>query len=110
MVTSDMVTRVKVVVNNRHFIPFRERAGYPWVTFRKTLATLLDEAGLTARQIADILGHAHPSMTQNTYLGRGPVPDVGARALEGIGAVSGKTGRKLAPVPGKDQPQAAGLG
>ena len=38
--------------------------------FRKTVATLLDEAGLTARQIADILGHARPSMTQDVYMGR----------------------------------------
>lgn len=33
--------------------------GYPWVTsyvFRKTAATLLDEAGVTARKIADQLG------------------------------------------------------
>jgi len=42
-------------------------------TFRKTVATLLDEAGLTARQIADVLGHAHPSMTQDVYMGRGAV-------------------------------------
>jgi integrase len=34
-------------------------------TFRKTVATLLDDAGLTARQVADILGHANPSMTQD---------------------------------------------
>lgn len=56
-------------LNNRWWLPFRKRSGYEWVTFhtfRKTVATLLDEAGLTARQIADILGHAHPSMTQNT--------------------------------------------
>ncbi|MFD2467237.1 tyrosine-type recombinase/integrase [Amycolatopsis silviterrae] len=43
-------------------------------TLRKTVATLLDEAGLTARQIADILGHAHPSMTQDVYMGRNRVP------------------------------------
>jgi integrase len=49
-------------------------AGYEWVTFhtfRKTVATLLDDAGLTARQVADILGHANPSMTQDVYFGRG---------------------------------------
>jgi integrase len=35
------------------------RVGYPWVTlhvFRKTAATLLDEAGITARKFADQLG------------------------------------------------------
>ena len=47
--------------------------GLPWVTshvFRKTTATLLDEAGLSARAIADQLGHAQPSVTQNVYMGR----------------------------------------
>jgi integrase len=74
-------------LNNRHWQPFRQRAGYAWVTFhtlRKTVATLLDEAGLIARQIADILGHAHPSMTQNTYLGRGQVSRDGANALNRV--------------------------
>jgi integrase len=74
-------------LNNRYWIPFRLRAGYEWVTFhtfRKTVATLLDDAGLTARQIADILGHAHPSMTQNTYMGRGQMSRDGANALNKI--------------------------
>jgi integrase len=46
---------------------------FGWVTshvFRKTVATRLDEAGMSARQIADVLGHAHPSMTQDVYMGR----------------------------------------
>ncbi len=38
---------------------------------RKTVATRLDEAGLSARQIADHLGHSRPSLTQDVYLGRG---------------------------------------
>ncbi|GAB3434337.1 hypothetical protein GCM10027436_11370 [Actinophytocola sediminis] len=62
----------------------KKRAGYEWVTFRtfrKTVATLLDAAGLTARQIADILGHAHPSMTQDVYMGRGAPSRDGADAL-----------------------------
>jgi integrase len=74
-------------LNNRHWLPFRERAGYGWVTWhtlRKTVATLLDEAGLTARQIADILGHAHPSMTQDVYMARGQVSRAGADALDGV--------------------------
>ena len=71
-------------VRNRAWNPFLVRAGYEWVTFRtfrKTVATLLDEAGLTARQIADILGHAHPSMTQDVYMGRGATSRAGADAL-----------------------------
>jgi integrase len=50
-----------------------DAAGFPWVsshTFRKTVATRLDEAGLSARLIADHLGHARPSMTQDVYMGR----------------------------------------
>jgi integrase len=46
---------------------------FAWVTshvFRKTCATLLDESELSARQIADQLGHADVSMTQDNYLGR----------------------------------------
>jgi integrase len=51
-----------------------DRAGLPWVTsqtFRKTVATRLDDAGLSARQIADHLGHSRRSLTQDVYLGRG---------------------------------------
>jgi integrase len=48
-------------------------AGYGWATshiFRKTVATLMDESGLSARAAADQLGHAKVSMTQNNYYGR----------------------------------------
>jgi integrase len=71
-------------LTNRYWVPFRERAGYEWVTFhtfRKTVGTLLDEAGLTARQIADVLGHSHPSMTLNNYMGRGQASRASADAL-----------------------------
>ncbi len=47
--------------------------------FRKTGATRLDAAGLSARQIADQLGHEKPSMTQDVYMGR---KVVSARAAE----------------------------
>ncbi|WP_228501809.1 site-specific integrase [Nocardioides agariphilus] len=33
--------------------------------FRKTAATIVDEAALSARLIADQLGHIRPSMTQD---------------------------------------------
>jgi integrase len=72
-------------LTNRVWLPFRQRAGYEWVTFhtlRKTVGTLLDEAGLTARQIADVLGHAHPSMTLNNYMGRGHKSRASADALD----------------------------
>lgn len=54
-----------------------------WVTshsFRKTTATILDEAGQSARQIADQLGHARPSLTQDVYMGR-KAKNTGAAAV-----------------------------
>jgi integrase len=42
---------------------------------------MLDEAGLSARLIADQLGHARPSMTQDVYMSRKAV-DSRAAALE----------------------------
>lgn len=64
------------------------RLGYPWVTshvFRKTAATLLDEAGLTARKIADQLGQSQVSVTQDFYMGRKIASEDAARILEIIG-------------------------
>jgi integrase len=58
---------------------------FSWVTshvFRKTAATELDRAGLSARQIADQLGHAQVSMTQDRYLGRRAVEQAAADALD----------------------------
>jgi integrase len=55
-------------------------AGFEWVTshvLRKTVATLMDQAGLSARAAADQLGHAKPSMTTDVYFGRS-VADTGA--------------------------------
>lgn len=56
-----------------------------WVTshsFRKTAATILDEAALSARLVADHLGHSRTSMTQDYYLGRRAVDSQAAVALE----------------------------
>ena len=58
---------------------------FAWVTshvFRKTAATTLDRAGLTARQIADQLGHSKVSMTQDRYLGRRTIDGAAAAALD----------------------------
>ncbi len=46
-----------------------DRAGFPWATshtFRRTVATRLDDAGLSARQIADHLGRSRPSLTRTS--------------------------------------------
>ncbi|MBU2669927.1 tyrosine-type recombinase/integrase [Actinoplanes bogorensis] len=60
-------------------------AGLPDLTshvLRKTVATLMDEAGLTARQAADQLGHAKVSMTQDTYFARKTLDTGAAKALD----------------------------
>lgn len=49
----------------------RDALGYPDLSthsFRKTAATILDKAGLSATEIADYLGHENPSMTQDVYM------------------------------------------
>jgi integrase len=70
----------------------RDRLGYPDFTThwgRKTVATFLNTMKLTALEVADLLGHADPSMTQRVYMGRGHVsPDVKA-ALDRLHQQSG---------------------
>lgn len=59
-------------------------AGYPWATahtFRHTVATLLDLAGLSAREIANHLGHKRASMTQDVYMSRHTVSERAAELL-----------------------------
>jgi integrase len=56
-----------------------------WITshaFRKTTATILEDAGQSARQIADQLGHARPSLIQDVYMGRRAKNPAAAAALE----------------------------
>lgn len=58
-------------------------AGFDWVTshaLRKTVATVMDHAGLSSRAAADQLGHANPSMTADVYMGR-KVASTGAAAV-----------------------------
>lgn len=57
-------------------------AGAIWHVFRKTVATILDESGLTPREIADQLGHAQVSMTQDVYMGRRAFGRAASAALE----------------------------
>jgi integrase len=63
------------------------RVGYPSVTshtFRKTVGSLMDDAGLSARAAADQLGHAKVSMTQDRYFGRKVRATGGAAVLEAV--------------------------
>jgi integrase len=58
---------------------------WSWVTshvFHSTVATRLDEAGFTPRQVADQLGHANPSMTLDVYFGRRVVSAAAAKVLD----------------------------
>lgn len=60
-------------------------------TYRKTVATVLDGQGLSARTIADQLGHARISMTQDIYMGRRTVDESAAVALELVAGLGGPT-------------------
>jgi integrase len=42
-------------------------------SFRKTVATLIDDEGLSARIGADHVGHSNVSVTQDRYMARGRV-------------------------------------
>jgi integrase len=62
-------------------------AGFDWVTshaFRKTVATLMDQAGLSSRAAADQLGHANTSMTTDVYFGRKIAATGAAAVLEAL--------------------------
>jgi integrase len=62
----------------------RDGTPYEWVTphtYRRTVATLLDGGGASARLIADQLGHSRVSMIQDYYLGRKSVAGEVAEVL-----------------------------
>lgn len=52
--------------------------------FRKSAATWMEQAGLSARDVADQLGHARVSMTQDVYLGRRILGESDADALDDV--------------------------
>jgi integrase len=60
-------------------------------SFRKLVATVLDDAGLSARMTADVLQHADPAMTQRKYMARGRAHPEAAAAMDR--AVVGDAGR-----------------
>jgi integrase len=51
-------------------------------SFRKTVATLIDDEGLSARVGADHLGHTLVSMTQDRYMSRGRIHTQVAELLD----------------------------
>jgi integrase len=65
----------------------RNRIGFPDLTshsFRKGIASALDAAGLSAREIADHLGHANPSLTQDVYMTKNAGSVKAAQALDSL--------------------------
>ena len=71
----------------------RDELGVPEVTthsFRKTVATLIDDEGLSARIGADHLGHSKVSMTQDRYMTCGRVHTQVADLLDRTVAKSGE--------------------
>ncbi len=85
----------------RAFRAVRDGTEFAWVvphTYRKTVATLMDRGGLSARTIADQLGHSRISMTQDVYLGRREVDSAASLALE-----------RLVLEPTEDPEETAGL-
>ncbi len=63
----------------------RDRLGYPNFStqgFRKTVTDILDAAGISARDIADYLGHGDVAITQNVYMSRGKQSPEPGRALD----------------------------
>ncbi len=75
---SNVGTSIRRMRTRIGFPEFRTHAG------RKTVGTVLDKAGHSAREIADQLGHAKPSMTQDVYMGRGWLNPEVAQALDGL--------------------------
>ncbi|MGT2425481.1 site-specific integrase [Amnibacterium kyonggiense] len=72
----------------------RDRLGFPGVSthsFRKSVATALDQAGLSARAIAEYLGHENPSITQDVYMAKNTG---GKRAAKALGNVLGEPARR----------------
>jgi integrase len=72
----------------------RDRLGFPGITthsFRKSVATALDQAGLSARAIAEYLGHENPSITQDVYMAKNTG---GKRAAKALGSVLGEPAKR----------------
>jgi integrase len=54
--------------------------------FRRSVATIMDASGLSARAGADQLGHRQLSMTMDRYWGRGLLDTGAAEVLEALGS------------------------
>jgi integrase len=70
--------------------PVAERRRATTHSFRKPVATLIDDEGLSARIGADHLGHSKVSMTQDRYTTRGRIHTQVADLLDRTIAKSGE--------------------
>lgn len=89
---------------SRWLYEVRSDSDLEWVTshaWRKTTASILDGSGVTARIIADQLGHSRVSMTQDVYLGRG---EQDPRVLAALEAADPRP-----PSPGQSGGESGGL-
>jgi len=57
---------------------------YTFHSFRKTVATALDQAGLSPRDIAEYLGHSDPHVTMRTYMSKTVGGHRAADALDSV--------------------------
>lgn len=75
---------------NKQIRRLLDQAGLEWAvphTFRRTVITWLGDLGIPLRQIADFAGHADPSETVRSYLGRRGPSDELVNALQGIDSI-----------------------
>ncbi|KQU30302.1 hypothetical protein ASG69_04390 [Rhodococcus sp. Leaf225] len=78
---------------NKQWRRVRTALGLDWVTghtFRRTVASVLDEEKLSARVTADQLGHSRPSETMDRYMARGTVRHEVAAILDAAVKVESK--------------------
>ncbi|MFK4789865.1 tyrosine-type recombinase/integrase [Microbacterium sp. ZW T5_56] len=71
----------------RDWADARKRLGiadYTFHSFRKTVATALDQAGLSPRDVAEYLGHADPSLTMGVYMSKTVGGTRASTALDGV--------------------------
>ena len=76
-ISATRTLRASAVASAGALGPSRTREAY-----REATARILDSSGASARLIADQLGHARISMTQDVYMGRRAVGSEAAAALE----------------------------
>lgn len=57
-------------------------------SFRGAVATILDDAGISARIAADVFGHSDPAMTQRRYMARGRVHTAAAALDDAVGGLT----------------------